>query len=168
MLVAGIALVTCIGCAEADVTIDTRIHGVLADRAEPLEDAAVIRWSASGSRQCVDLEVATLTSRGESTTSGGRFCGARPSKNDAWYGISGRSYVPPSYDGLDDRGERIWGDLIYGIGPPDLEAIKVTDGDIEVVVDTDEGDGMTAFVVWWRGSGNPGGVVPDYRVQPSS
>ena len=55
-----------------------------------------------------------------------------------------------------------------GIGPPSLEAVKVTDGDITVVVDTDEGDDMTAFVVWWRGSGNPGSVVPDYRVQPSS
>ncbi len=99
---------------------------------------------------------------------GGGFCGARPAEDDVWYGMSGGSYVPPSYDALDDRGDRIWGHLIYGIGPPQLEAIKVTDGDITVVVDTDAGDGMTAFVVWWQGSGNSGGVVPDYRVQPSS
>lgn len=126
-------------------------------------------WS---NHQCVDLTVAMASWLGDSATAalgnGGGFCGARPAEDDVWYGISGGSYVPPSFDALDDRGDRIWGRLIYGIGPPQLETVKVTEGDITVVVDTDAGDDITAFVVWWQGSGNPGGVVPDYRVQPAS
>lgn len=171
LLAAGIGFVTCSACAGVDVAVETRIHGISDDRVERLEDAAVVRLSSKGSQQCVDLTVATPMWREVAAESasgnGGGFCSVRSSQDDVFHGLSGRAYVPPSFDGFGDRGERVWSDLIYGIGPTGVESVEVTRGDVVAVVRTDEGAGMTAFVVWWRGSGHPSDPVPMVTVRPA-
>ena len=162
LMAASIGLVACNRPADTSVTVITRIHGVVDGRAERLTDSATVRYSSGDGKQCVDLTIAAPTWEKEATVSGGTFCGERPS-DDVWYGGSSGTYSPPSYDGLS-----VGGDLIYGIGPPELDAVVVTRDDAEVVVHTDEDAGMTAFVVWWSRPGSPSDPVPMVTVRPAS
>ncbi|WP_419865269.1 hypothetical protein [Candidatus Poriferisodalis sp.] len=107
------------------------------------------------------------STRADEAFTGGAFCGEWFSEADVLVGGSGRDYVPPSYGGLEAEGDSIWGDLIYGVGRPGVDAVVVTRDGVDVVVRTDESAGVAAFVVWWRGSGNPGDPVPMVSVRPA-
>lgn len=165
-------VVACSGPAEVDVMVATRIHGISENRVERLEDAAEVRLSRKSEQYCVDLYVAAPTgweesARADEPFAGGAFCNEWHSEQDVLVGGSGSEYVPPSYGDLNTDRDSIWGDLIYGVGRPGHDAVVVTRDGVDVVVPTDEVDGITAFVVWWRGSGSPGDPVPIVSVRPA-
>lgn len=171
-LVGSTSLLACNGSAEADVSVMTRVHGVWEDRVERLRDSALVRVSYEDGQECVDVTVSTLTrqveSTGDATGNGGKFCGVRRSEDSVWHGLSGGNvYVPPSYRYRGGQDSLTHGDLIYGVGPPGLDAVIVTKNDVDLVVHTDERAGTAVFVVWWRGSGNPGSVIPKVSVRPA-
>lgn len=171
VLVGSTSLLACNG-AEADVSVMTRIHGVWENQVERLSDSALVRVSYEDGQECVEVTVSMLArqveSTGDATGNGGKFCGVRRSEDSVWHGLSGGNvYVPPSYRNRGVQDAMAHGDLIYGVGPPGLGAVIVTKNDVDLVVHTDERAGMAVFVVWWRGSGNPGGAIPKVSVRPA-
>ena len=174
MLASSAALAACADCSETVTSVDTRIYGVLEDRAERLADAAVVTLSSTlRGDWCVDVTVAALGEWAESMTPamapGGGFCGDRPSEGEVWFGTSGGAfYVPPSYKGLRLEAGVTHGHLIYGVAPSGVDAVVVTKDAVENLADTDENAGTAAFVVWWRDDEHPGSPLPTVTVRPAS